>query len=416
VYTSVRNRPPGTASPKLSRGTRVAGNVVALGLVSMFTDISQEMVTAVVPLYLTFELRLSPLQFGLIDGLYHGATALVRLLGGYFADLRERHKEVAATGYGISAACKLGLLLAGRAWAPTTGFLMLDRLGKGVRTAPRDALISLSSPHEELGKAFGVHRALDTTGALLGPLVAFFLLAAIPGAFDAVFFVSFCIALIGLAVLFLFVHNPPPRAESSSAVRISLRRAFGLVRGRAFRSIVVVGAGLSLLTMSDAFVYLTLQRTSDIATAWFPLLFLGTALVYLTLAIPLGRVADRVGRARVFVAGHVALAGVYALLLMTWLGFVQVVLVLALFGVYYAATDGVLMALASGVIPEELRTSGLALVATAVALGRFASSLAFGAMWNFFDSQLAVIAFLVVLLVSVPFAARHLYASQEARA
>jgi len=387
-----------------------------LGLVSLFTDISQEMVTAIVPLYLTFELRLSPLQFGLIDGLYHGATALVRLLGGYMADLRERHKEVAATGYGLSAACKLGLLLVGRAWAPTTGFLMVDRLGKGIRTAPRDALISLSTPHAELGKAFGIHRALDTMGALLGPLVAFFLLAAIPGAFDAVFFVSFCIALIGLAILLLFVHTPAARKESGARNRVSLRLALGLVRGRAFRSVVVVGAGLSLVTMSDAFVYLTLQRGSDIATSMFPLLFLGTALVYLALAIPLGKFADRVGRGRVFVAGHVALAGVYALLLMTWLGFFQVVLVLGLFGVYYAATDGVLMALASGMLPQELRTSGLAIIATAVALGRFVSSLAFGAIWNFFDSQLAVAGFLVVLLVSVPFAARHLFASHRVAA
>ena len=139
------------------------------------------MVTAVLPLYLTYQVRLSPLQFGFIDGMYQGATALVRLLGGLVADRKERHKEVAATGYGASALCKLGLVAVGGAWLGTTAVLLVDRLGKGIRTAPRDSLISLDSERAGLGRSFGVHRALDTVGAMLGPLAAFVLLAQLPG-------------------------------------------------------------------------------------------------------------------------------------------------------------------------------------------------------------------------------------------
>ena len=189
------------------RSRRVSRNVVLLGLTSMFTDISSEMVATILPLYLVFGLGLSPLQFGVADGLYQGVTAFVRLGGGFVADRWRRYKEVAVFGYALSAVCKLGLVAVGSAWTALTAVLVLDRSGKGIRTAPRDAMISLSSEREDLGTAFGVHRALDTAGAMLGPLVAFGLLALVPRAFDAVFVVSFCVAMIGLGLLVLFVKN-----------------------------------------------------------------------------------------------------------------------------------------------------------------------------------------------------------------
>ncbi|TBO55384.1 MFS transporter, partial [Streptomyces kasugaensis] len=185
---------------KVTRG-RVGGPVLALGAVSLVTDISSEMVTAVLPLYFVLQLGLSPLQFGFLDGLYNGVTALVRLLGGHAADRGGRHKLVAGAGYALSAFSRLGLLLAGGGTVGIGASIAADRLGKGVRTAPRDALISLSAPPDALGRAFGVHRAMDTTGALLGPLAAFALLWATADAYDAVFVVSFCVGLLGVLML-----------------------------------------------------------------------------------------------------------------------------------------------------------------------------------------------------------------------
>ena len=149
VYPSVRSDAPlaGARGPSLTRGRwpTVSRNVVLLGLTSLFTDISSEMLTAVLPLYFMLELRMTPLQFGLIDGLYQGTSAIVRVASGWLADAGTRYKAVATTGYALSAVCKVGLLAVGCAWTPITGLMMLDRLGKGIRTAPRDALITLSS-------------------------------------------------------------------------------------------------------------------------------------------------------------------------------------------------------------------------------------------------------------------------------
>src|SRR5215207_9955886 len=187
---------------------RVSSTVLLLGLTSLLTDISSEMVSAVLPLYLVIANGYSPLAFGMIDGLYQGGAALVRVGAGFVGDRWQRHKEVATTGYGVSAACRLALLTAGSSIGAIGAIVLADRTGKGIRTAPRDALISLTTDERHLGTAFGVHRAMDTTGAMLGPLLAFAILAAAPLAFHSLFLVSLCFAVVGLMVIALFVRNP----------------------------------------------------------------------------------------------------------------------------------------------------------------------------------------------------------------
>src|SRR6201746_2609485 len=168
----------------------VPRNVVMLGLVSLLTDVSSEMVATVLPLYLVFTLGASPLVFGAIDGTYRGAAALVQVASGLASDRWRRPKEVAGVGYGSSAVGKVALVAAGNTIGGIGAIVAFDRIGKGIRTAPRDALISLSSTRDNLATSFGVHRALDSVGAFLGPLVAFGILLAAPARFDAVFFVS----------------------------------------------------------------------------------------------------------------------------------------------------------------------------------------------------------------------------------
>ena len=374
-------------------------------MTSLLTDVSSESLTAVLPLYFMLELRMTPLQFGLLDGLYQGSSALVRVAGGLVADAGRRYKPVAFVGYALSAFCKLGLLLVGSAWAPIAALLMIDRLGKGIRTAPRDALITLSSEPTRLGEAFGAHRAMDTVGAVIGPVLAFAVLAAAPGAYDAVFVMSFAVALVGLAVLGLFVRDqrgePGPPAHGSHA-RARLRAAFA---SRRFRSLVVAGGVLGLLTASDALIYLLLQRRGAVPTTFFPLLFVGTAVVYLFLALPVGRLADRWGRHRVFLAGHVLVFGIYLLLMATELPRAGIVACVALLGAYYAATDGVLSALASSVLQEQQLTTGLAVVSTITALARLLASSLFGAVWNWWGPTEALEVFAAGLVVAGALAA-----------
>jgi MFS family permease len=376
---------PATRPPDRSTGLRwrrVSGNVVALGLVSLVTDISSEMVTAVLPLYLVLGLGLNPLQFGLLDGLYAGATAVLRLVGGYAADRWHRLKTVAGIGYGLSAICKLGLILAGSSVAGIGAVLAVDRAGKGIRTAPRDALISLSSRPETLGRSFGVHRTLDTAGAFLGPLVAMGVLWVSLGDYSSVFVTSFCIAGFGVLLLLVAVRD---KVRKHRATGIPLRAMFSLLGRKSFRRMCGWAALLGLVTITDSFVYLALQRRWDISSTLFPLLPLGTTGVFLLLAVPLGRLADRVGRWRVFVGGHLALVVCLVLVCGPVGGVWPAVGALALHGTFYAATDGVLPAAAGPLLPEGLRASGLALLQTGQALARMASAVLFGLAWTLWD-------------------------------
>ncbi|MFF1610777.1 MFS transporter [Amycolatopsis sp. NPDC058278] len=367
---------------------RVSANVVALGMVSLVTDVSSEMVTAVLPLYLVLGLGLNPLQFGLLDGLYAGATAVVRVLGGHLADRWRRLKAVAGFGYGLSAVCKLGLVAAGSSVAAIGLVLAADRTGKGLRTGPRDALISLSSEPAALGRSFGVHRAMDTVGAFLGPLVAMAVLALSLGSYPSVFVTSFCIAAVAVLLLALFVRDRPGSADRAA---VSARAALGLLKQQDFRRVALWAALLGLVTVGDSFVYLVLQRRWEIAATYFPLLPLGTAGVYLLLAVPLGKLADRAGRWPVFLGGHAALCLALVLLCGPQAGLWLAVVALGLHGVFYAATDGVLMAAAGPLIPAGLRATGLAVVQTGQAVARMLSSVLFGLAWTLWDLRPAVL-------------------------
>ncbi|HLU35411.1 MAG TPA: MFS transporter, partial [Thermomicrobiales bacterium] len=295
---------------------RVSATVLMLGFTSLFTDISAEMVSTILPMYLVLNLGLSPFAFGVIDGLYLGGAAIVRLIAGYMADRSRKHKEIAFAGYAFSAISRIGLLLVGNVWTLLASVVLVDRLGKGIRTAPRDAMISLSTEREKLATAFGVHRAMDTAGAMMGPMIAFLILTLWSDAYDTVFIVSFCFALIGVAVIGLFVQNPNPvpTADAQLSAPPSLGEALNLARGSKFGALLIVGGILSVATMSDGFLYLTLQRRLDFNVGFFPLLYVATALIFMLLAIPMGQLADRVGRGRVFVGGYLVLLSVYGLL------------------------------------------------------------------------------------------------------
>jgi MFS family permease len=384
---------------------KVSATVLLLGLTSLFTDISSEMVTTILPLYLVLSLGLSPLAFGVIDGIQQGASALVRVAAGFTADRFGRYKEVAVVGYGLSAVTRIGFLLAGRSIGLIGALVFVDRTGKGIRTAPRDAMIALSTPKEQLGTAFGVHRALDTAGAVIGPLIAFSLLILLPHDFDPIFFVSFCFALIGLAILVLFVENRPGRVEAEPLPPVTMRSIARLLAVPRFGALLVAGGVLALATMSDGFVYLGLQQNLDFAGRNLPLLYVATSLVYMLLAVPAGRLADRIGRGKVFVSGYLLLLVVYAAIVAPGVGPAASLVVILAFGAYYAATDGVLTAIASAMLPDEARATGLSVLVTVTSIARLVASIAFGATWVLIGVDAAVIVFAAGLVVAAVVAA-----------
>jgi MFS family permease len=404
VYLSDRPRdaagtPPGPAVP--ASGRRVGSTVVLLGFVSLLTDISSESLSAVLPLYLTAVLGLSPLAYGFIDGLYQGISALVRILGGWLSDKADRPKWIAFLGYGLSAATKV-MLIPAQGLAAVTAVITVDRLGKGLRTAPRDAIIAASTPEASLGRAFGVHRSLDTTGAAIGPLMAFSILWLVPGDYRAVFIASLAAALLGLALLALLVPDMRPRRVARrAAIAPPATPSWRSLAQPRFGRVVVAAAVLGVLTISDGFLYLSLQERDDFAGKWFPLLFVGTNIAYLSLAVPFGRLSDRLGRAKVLVGGHLLLVGAYLCSAQSRGGLAITLLCLLLLGSFYACTDGVLAALSSTLVPSSMRASGIATAQTVVAVARFASSLLFGALWTGLGRATAVYAVSAALVVAV---------------
>lgn len=425
MYISVSDRPASGAGRGSGRRVKVAPVVISLGFVSLLTDISSESVSAILPLYLTGVVGLSTVAYGFLDGLYQGVSAVVRIAAGWAADRGEHPKWVAFFGYGLSAIARGGLLLAG-GFTAFTAVIAADRIGKGIRTAPRDAMIAAATPSAHLGRAFGVHRTLDTVGAAVGPLLAFAILWAIPDGYTTIMVMSLAFALLGVALIGLLVPDQGLRPEppTTSAGPAAERRRFrwrDIADPRLTRLLVAAGA-LGLLTIGDGFIYLALLERGGFAAKWFPLMYVGTNIAYLALAIPIGRIADRVGRARVLVLGHLALLLTYlsAALPLTGTaptGTIAVLLSLVLLGTFYASTDGMMAAVAGRLVGPEVRASGIASAQTVVVLARLAASTGFGVLWYAVGPHRALLVVAGVLLVVIPFAlaiARDLDARADA--
>ncbi|QWF21430.1 MFS transporter [Nocardioides sp. LMS-CY] len=399
MYITLSDRPQAPVGTPRGRRRRVAPVVVTLGIVSLVTDISSESVAAILPLYLTGVLGLSTISYGFVDALYQGVSALVRIGGGWAADRGGHPKWVAFLGYGLSAVARFFLLFSA-GLATVSAVISADRVGKGLRTAPRDAMISAATPPSQLGAAFGVHRTLDTIGAAVGPLLAFAILWWIPDGYVTVMVVSLGFAVLGVALLGLLVPDRPAAQPRPARTPVRWREVAqpGLVR------LLVVAGALGLLTVGDGFIYLALLDRGGFAAHWFPLLYVGTNIAYLSLAIPIGRLADRVGKARVLVCGHAALLASYVVAAVSWDATASTLLALLLLGTFYAATDGVTAALAGRLVPTTVRASGIASAQTVVAVARMASSAIFGVLWFVLGPQLALVVVGTGLLVALPLA------------
>ena len=365
-------------------------NILILGIASFLTDLSTEMVYPLLPLYLTSaRIGASPAIVGLIEGIAESLSSLLKVFSGYISDRFRTRKPLAIFGYGASTLGKLFLYLS-TTWQLVLVGRVVDRFGKGIRTAPRDALIADSSRAEKRGAAFGLHRMLDTLGAVAGVIVAYFLFLTLQENFQPVFLLSLIPAFLAVIVLF-FVRERRPAAAPAQTNNTGKRQVWWKnlrVKWRALdtrlKYFLVIVFLFSLGNSSNQF--LILRATSlgyDDANAI--LLYLLYNIVYAVGAYPFGHLSDKIGRKHLLVAGYAVYGIIYfgfGIANAMWLP-----LLFGAYGLYIALTEGVEKALVSELAPASERATLIGLHATAVGIGLLPASLLAGLLWNAFGAS-----------------------------
>jgi len=369
---------PEAAAGKPGPFAGIHRNVVVLGAASLLTDVSSEMLVPILPLFVTATLGASVTSLGIIEGIAECTASVMRLSSGWLSDRIGRRKPFAAFGYALSGAAKAAMAFAGT-WGFILAMRFTDRLGKALRSPPRDALIADSTADAHLGRAFGLHRAMDTLGAALGPLVAWWLLARWESlgaeGYRRVFLASGIPAALGVLAIVLFVKAAPvaPRLARSLA-----QQAGAL--GPSFRRFLVVDGAFQLGNSSMAFVLLR-TRGAGWSAGEVALVYLAYNLLYAALAWPLGGLSDRVGRRPLLLAAYAVYALAYAWLALgaTRWGVVAALLLLA---VHSALIEGQAKSLVADLVPRDLRATAYGVHATVAGLALLPASVAAGALWD----------------------------------
>lgn len=367
-------------------------NIIILGIASFLTDVSTEMVYPLLPLYLTSaRIGASPAIVGLIEGFAESSASLLRVFSGYWSDRLQQRKPLAILGYAASTIGKV-LLYVSASWPMVFAGRMVDRFGKGIRTAPRDALIADSSDPARRGAAFGLHRALDTAGASLGVIIAYLLFVGSHDDFSTIFLLSIIPALLGVAVLFfvrerLARRSAPAPAAAGPTPRVPWWTDLGEkwnALDRRLKLFLIIVFAFALGNSSNQFLLLRAKNQGwDDATVI--LMYLVFNVVYAIASYPAGRLSDRVGRKGLLVLGYLTYGIVYV-------GFaianpLQLWGLFATYGLYIALTEGVEKALVSDIAPLDLRATLIGLHATFVGVGLLPASVFAGFLWDTFGPQ-----------------------------
>jgi len=381
-------------------------NVFFLGLVSLLTDISSEMIFTLVPLFLANVLGATTTIIGFIGGLSESADTVLRIISGWFSDRIGRRKPLALAGYGISTIAKPFMYLAG-SWGAVLAIRFGDRLGKGIRSSSRDALIADSVSDKERGYGFGLHRAMDTIGATLGLLIAAIIIYQVQGGglelgletYHWLVLVGTVPAVMALLVLFFFVRE---RKRKSSETGKGSKESGGLKNRLDARFIMflVVMAVFTLGNSSDFFVILRAQNLEAPLFQITLMLVLHNA-AYAAVAWPFGRLSDRFGRRRIIIFGWAIYAIVYlgfAITSSLW----QVWLLFAAYGIYYGIVEGTARAFVADLVPAEKRGTAYGLYHGVIGLTLLPASLIAGWLWEavnpaapfYFGAGLAFVAML----------------------
>ncbi len=355
-------------------------NIFFIGLISFFTDISTEMVYPLIPLYL-MSMGATPALMGIIEGIAESLASLLKVYSGYLTDKFQKKKAIAFLGYSTGILYKLALIFA-TSWVGILGARAIDRIGKGIRTAPRDVLVSESVGKENMGKAFGLHKALDMLGSAVGILITYFIIRSFSGDYDYknLFALSIIPAVLGLC-MFFFVK------QKKEAVQAKNREPFWKNIGKVDSQLKLYLLVVFIFTLgnsSNAFLLLRAKSVGfdDVNVI---LLYFVYTIVASILSMPLGKLSDRVGRKNLLVPGYMAFA-------LCYLGFAfadtptAIIAVFVLYGIYTAMITGVERAFVAEVSPQELKGTMLGLHSTIAGVALLPASVIAGLLWNSFGA------------------------------
>ena len=376
-------------------------NIIFLGLVSFFTDLSTEMVYPLIPLYLTTAFGATPALVGVIEGIAESVASLLKVFSGYITDLFQKKKMTAFAGYAPGVFYKVALLFAG-SWVGILSARILDRVGKGIRTAPRDVLVSESADKRNMGKAFGIHKALDMSGAALGILITYFILrgAGDDFSYKRMFALSIMPAVVGLCMFFFVKEKKAPRqSKTREPFWANIRKVDGQLR-----LYLVVVFLFTLGNSSNAFIILKANAIGFDAMSVILLYFVYN-MTASVLAVPFGKLSDRIGRKKLLVPGYLAFSVCYlgfAFVSSQWM----MVIVFVLYGAYTAMIAGVERAFVAEISPPELKGTMLGLHSTVAGIALLPASVIAGFLWSAFGAAvpfvfgagLSLIAALILIL------------------
>jgi MFS family permease len=393
-------------SQSFFRWREIPRSIWALGLVSLFMDLSSEMIHALLPLYLVTVLGASTLTVGIIEGIAEATASISKIFSGALSDYLGKRKLLAAIGYGLAAVTKPVFPLAPDIlWLTAARFV--DRIGKGIRGAPRDALIADLTPAGLRGTAYGLRQSLDTIGAVLGPLLAIVFMTAFANNFTDVFWIAVIPAFVAVAII-VFAVREPERPPGLRKVRAPFSRAELGRLDTTYWMVVGVTAIFTLARFSEAFLLLRAQSVG-LPLAIVPAVMVVMNVVYTFSAWPAGALSDRIGRYRLLIAGFVLL--IVADLVLAFGGSVLTVMIgVALWGLHMGLTQGLLAAMVADTAPAELRGTAFGVFNLVSGVAMLAASIIAGALWDVIGPDgtfLAGALFTALALVALPLAHRR---------
>ena len=368
---------------------KIAGvekNVFFAGLVSFFMDFSSEMIYPLVPIFLSSVLGVNKSIIGLIEGIAESTASLLKVFSGWFSDKIGKRKILLIAGYGISTLSRPVIALS-TLWGHVLAFRFVDRFGKGIRGAPRDAIIAESTPIKALGRSFGFHRAMDTFGAVIGPAIAFIVLLLFTGNYRLVFWLSMIPGVIAVLIIVFFIKETKDKKitsiqKSSSDNPPILPLAKGGKGGFDWRFKVFVAIATLFAIGNSSDVFLILRATNiGVKESQIPLLYLSFNLIYSLVSMPAGILSDRIGRKRIILSGFLLFSFVYwgfAISSEKW----HIWGLFMLYGVFMGLTEGIQKAYLGTIIPEGQKATGYGIYSTFVGLAVLPASIIGGYLWD----------------------------------